>query len=190
LVGIVDLVVTEVKISLEIRVSLGEVFMSVSRQNASMRVPAKVDYGVRALLQLTDPNGRTLVGNVKAEDIAVAEDIPIKFLEGILRQLRLAGLVTAQRGSDGGYRLGKEPSEISVADVIRAIDGPLAEVRGLKPEDLHYEGPSENLVEIWVALRASMREVLEKTTLEDIRNGKFNAQVRNLNAVPGAWERR
>jgi Rrf2 family protein len=162
----------------------------VNGQNASMRVPAKVDYGVRALLQLTDSDGRALEGYVKTEDIAAAEDIPLKFLEGILRQLRLAGLVIAHRGSDGGYRLDRKPSEISVADVIRAIDGPLAEVRGNKPEDLHYEGPSENLVEIWVALRASMREVLEKTTLENIRKGKFNAQIRNLNASPGAWKRR
>lgn len=155
-----------------------------------MRVPAKVDYGVRALLQLTDANGRPIDSYVKTEVIAEAEDIPLKFLEGILRQLRLAGLVTAQRGSDGGYRLDRDPSEISVADVIRAIDGPLAEVRGQKPEDLHYEGSSENLVDIWIALRASMREVLEKTTIEQIRRGKFNALVKSLNAEPGAWKRR
>jgi Rrf2 family protein len=164
--------------------------MEVNGQNASMRVPAKVDYGMRALLQLTGADGKAIATYVKAETIAEAEDIPLKFLEGILRQLRLSGLIAAQRGSDGGYRLDRDPSDISVADVIRAIDGPLAEVRGFKPEDLSYDGPSENLVEIWIARRAAIREVLEKTTLKQIRWGQFHAQLRSLNALPDSWKRR
>lgn len=155
-----------------------------------MRVTAKVDYAMRSLLQLTDAGGKAISSFVKAETISEAEDIPLKFLEGILRQLRLSGMVAAQRGSDGGYRLDRDPSEISVADVIRAIDGPLAEVRGSKPEELLYEGSSENLGEVWIALRASMREVLEKTNLTQIRKGQFNTQIRRLNATPNSRKRR
>jgi Rrf2 family protein len=155
-----------------------------------MRVPAKVDYAMRSLLQLTTDDGKAISSFVKAETISENEDIPLKFLEGILRQLRLSGMVEAQRGSSGGYRLDRDPSEISVADVIRAIDGPLAEVRGSKPENLVYEGRSENLGEVWIALRGSMREVLEKTTLKQIRMGKFNAHIRALNTMPDARTRR
>lgn len=155
-----------------------------------MRVPAKVDYAMRSLLQLTTDDGKVISTFVKAETISEAEDIPLKFLEGILRQLRLSGMVEAQRGSSGGYRLERDPADISVADVIRAIDGPLAEVRGSKPENLLYEGPSENLGEVWIALRGAMREVLEKTTLKQIRMGRFNAQIRALNTMPDARKRR
>lgn len=160
------------------------------RHNGSVRISAKVDYGMRALLQLADSDATRPGEYLKAEQIAEAEDIPLKFLEGILRQLRLADLVTTRRGSEGGYQLSHSAESISVADVIRALDGPLADVRGFKPEDLIYEGASENLGEIWIALRAAMREVLEKSSIEDVRKGTFNEHLRVLNSNPEARKRR
>ena len=129
-----------------------------------MRISAKADYAVRAACELA------AAGNdrpVKGEQVAGAQAIPIKFLENILVDLRQAGIVQSRRGPDGGYWLARPPAEITVADVIRAADGPLASVRGEKPEDLAYEGAAQSLRDVWVALRASLREVLEHVTLED-----------------------
>src|SRR5919202_6157211 len=126
-----------------------------------MRISAKADYAVRAALELAaapDPP-------VKGERIAEAQGIPLKFLENILRDLRQAGLVVSHRGPDGGYRLERPPEEIRLADVIRAVDGPLASVRGERPESMHYGGPAEELAPVWIALRAAVRGVLEHVTL-------------------------
>lgn len=127
---------------------------------------------------------------VKGEQIAAAQGIPIKFLEHILIDLRHAGLVVSQRGPEGGYRLDRSPDEISVADVIRAVDGPLAAVRGERPETMSYDGPAESLLEVWIALRANVRGVLENVTLADIRDGKLPKAVGELARERDAWKRR
>jgi len=151
-----------------------------------MRISAKADYAMRAALELAvaeDPP-------VKGERIAAAQGIPLKFLEHILIDLRHAGLVVSQRGPEGGYRLDRPPGEISVADVIRAVDGPLAAVRGERPETMSYDGPAEELLPVWIALRASVRGVLENVTLADIATGKLPAAVGELARERDAWKRR
>lgn len=129
-----------------------------------MRVSAKVDYALRALLELA----AAPPGPVKGERLATAQEIPPKFLENILTELRRAEIVASQRGVEGGYRLAKPAAEISVADVVRALEGPIASVRGVRPEEVRYVGPARSLQPLWVELRAGMREVLEGTTLADL----------------------
>lgn len=151
-----------------------------------MRISAKADYAMRAALELavaSDPP-------VKGEAIAAAQGIPLKFLENIMTELRHSGLVVSQRGPDGGYRLDRPAAEITAADVIRAVDGPLAVVRGERPESTVYEGPAEALQTVWVALRASVRAVLERTTLADIASGRIPGPVAELARDPDAWVRR
>ncbi len=129
-----------------------------------MRVSAKVDYGLRAMVELA----AAPPGFVTSAQLATAQDIPPKFLESILLQLRHAGLVTSQRGAEGGHRLARAADEISVADVIRALEGPIASVRGVRPDEVAYSGAAEGLKDVWLELRASMRGVLEGTTLADV----------------------
>jgi Rrf2 family protein len=129
-----------------------------------MRVSAKVDYALRALLELA----AAPPGPVKGERLATAQEIPPKFLENILTELRRAEIVASQRGADGGYRLAKPASEISVADVVRALEGPIASVRGVRPDEIEYTGPARSLQPLWIELRAAMRGVLEGTTLADL----------------------
>ena len=155
-----------------------------------MHVSAKADYGMRALCELAAAYRIDPTKLVKGEQIATAQQIPIKFLEGILRQLRQAGIVASQRGAEGGYRLDRNPAEVSIADVVRALDGPLAAVRGMRPEDIEYPGAAEHLREVWIALRASMRHVLEHISLDDVATGKLPTDVSELLAEPGAWQRR
>lgn len=155
-----------------------------------MHVSARVDYGTRAMVELaaawtTDPTQL-----MKGDQLAQAQGIPAKFLEGILRQLRQAGLVASQRGADGGYRLDRVPSEITIADIVRALDGPLAAVRDLRPEDVHYSGGADHLREVWVALRSAMRDVLEHTTIADVLSGHLPDRVRSYLDDPDAWRRR
>ena len=147
-----------------------------------MHIPAKVDYGMRALLALA-------AGGVPAtgEALAIEQGLPSKFLGAILNDLRRAGLVTSQRGAEGGYRLARPADRITVADVMRALDGPLAEVRGLRPEMASYEGAATHLQDVWVAVRASLRQVLEVVTLEDVVCGKLPPAVAQLTADPDAW---
>ncbi len=152
-----------------------------------MRISAKADYAVRAAVELAAAED---AGPVKGEQVATAQSIPIKFLENILVDLRQAGIVQSRRGPDGGYWLARPAAEVTVADVIRASDGPLASVRGEKPEDLAYEGAAESLRDVWVALRASLREVLERVTLADLAGGKLPKDVLAHIREPGAWQRR
>jgi len=149
-----------------------------------VHVSAKSDYAVRAAVQLAGLPDRP----VKGDAIAHAQYIPLPFLGSILRDLREAGIVNSQRGADGGYWLAKPAAEITVADVIRAIDGPLAWVRGVRPEDLEYAGPARALQDVWIAARASLRDVLEAVTLADVAGGRLPASVRALTAEPSAWE--
>ena len=150
-----------------------------------MRVSAKSDYAVRALIELASQGE----GHVKGERIAQAQEIPVKFLENILIDLRNAGLVASRRGADGGYRLARPADEISVADVIRAVDGPLANVRGQRSEDVSYSGSAERLRDVWIALRASLRAVLENVTIGDLARGELPASIEALAAAPDAWSR-
>jgi Rrf2 family protein len=129
-----------------------------------MRVSAKVDYALRALAELA----AAPPGPVKAEQLATAQGIPPKFLENILLELRRAEIVASQRGAEGGYRLARPAAEISLADVIRAVEGPIATVRGARPEDIEYTGTASGLRDVWIELRASMRGVLEETSLADL----------------------
>ena len=136
-----------------------------------MRVSAKVDYALRAMAELAAaPPGLTT-----AEQLATAQSIPPKFLESILAQLRNGGLVASQRGAEGGYRLAKPAEEISIADVIRELEGPIATVRGVRPDQLEYEGAAEGLRDVWLELRTQIRGVLEQTTLADLVHKKLNS---------------
>ncbi len=129
-----------------------------------MRVSAKVDYAIRALAELA----AAPAGPVKAERLAAAQGIPPAFLENILLELRRAELVAGQRGPEGGYRLAKPASDVSLADVIRAVEGPIATVRGVRPEEVAYTGAAAGLQDVWIELRTSMRGVLEETSLADL----------------------
>lgn len=150
-------------------------------------ISAKVDYAIRGLLTLAAARpGESL----KGEALARAQGLPVKFVENTFGELRRAGLVTSQRGPDGGYRLARRPDEIALADVFRVLEGPLAEVRGERPEDTVYEGPAEHLQDVWVAVRAGLRVVLESVTLADVLSGDLPAPVAELLAAPDAWQRR
>ncbi|MGW5670995.1 RrF2 family transcriptional regulator [Micromonospora sp. NPDC003776] len=156
-----------------------------------MRLSARVDYALRASAELASvAEGGTVTGRtrpVTAEQIARSQDIPPKFLESILLQLRRGGIVHAQRGPEGGYWLARPASEISLAEVIRVIDGPLAHIRGQRPEQLGYQGAARALQDVWIALRASEREILELVTLADVAGGTLPARVNELAADPAAW---
>ncbi len=154
-----------------------------------MRVSAKADYAVRAAVELALAQD-TDSHPVKGDRVAKAQSIPIKFLENILLDLRQAGLVNSRRGPEGGYWLAQPATEISVADVIRASDGALASVRGEKPEDLEYAGSAQALASVWIALRSSLREVLEEVTLADVAHDTLPAHVRERTRDPEAWRRR
>ncbi|MER7573686.1 Rrf2 family transcriptional regulator [Streptomyces sp. NPDC126514] len=150
-----------------------------------MRISARADYAVRAVLELAV---RQDDGPMKAEAIATVQDIPHKFLEGILGDLRRAGLVDSRRGGNGGYRLARDASAITVADVIRAVDGPIVSVRGVRPTGLSYAGSAEPLLPLWIALRANVRRILEGVTIADIATGALPENVQLLAAEPAAWE--
>jgi len=156
-----------------------------------VRIPAKADYAVRALVELaalTADNANAKP--VPADRLAENQQIAAPFLAGILGQLRLAGLVRSVRGPEGGYQLARPAKEITIADVIRAIDGPLATLSGQYPDALEYPGSAVMLRDVWVAVRASMRLVLEHTTIADVASGKLPATVRKLIADEDAWRRR
>jgi Rrf2 family protein len=148
-----------------------------------MRLSAKADYALRASLELASAGE----GHVKADTLARAQSIPLRFLEQILLDLKHAGLVASQRGAEGGYWLAKAPGEISLADVIRAVEGPLANVRGVRPEELEYEGSAAALRDVFVALRANIRAVLEDVTLAEVAAGELPDRVRDLASDPEAW---
>ena len=147
-----------------------------------MQISARADYAVRAMIALAAA-GTT----VKAEVLAADQGLPRKFLEAILADLRRSGLVMSQRGPEGGHRLARPAQDISVADIMRAVEGPLAAVRGKRPEDSSYDGVAEPLQTVWVAVRASLRSVLDETSLADIASGSLPAHVRRLAEVPDAW---
>ena len=152
-----------------------------------MRVSAKVDYAVRALVELAAAGGS---GPVKGEAIAAAQQIPLKFTENILSDLRRAGIVSSQRGAVGGYWLSVPPESVTVADVIRYVEGPLADVRGEPPEEVEYTGAATALQDVWIATRATLRSVLETVTIADIAGGHLPDLVQRLAGDPDARSRR
>jgi Rrf2 family protein len=151
-----------------------------------VEISAKSDYAVRALLELAAKAPEL----VKIDVIVGDQQLPKKFVEAILGDLRRAGIVRSMRGADGGYALARPASEISIGAVIRAVDGPLAEVRGLRPDEMNYIGLAEHLPGLWVAVRASLRRVLDETSLQQLLSGKMPAHVRRMIEDPNAWARR
>lgn len=148
-----------------------------------MRISAKTDYAVRAAAELAAAGE----GWVKTDSVAQTQGIPLPFLLNILAELRTAGLVQSRRGAEGGYRLARPATEVSVADVIRAVDGPLANIAGARPEDVDYSGAASALRPTWVALRATMRAVLENVTLADLASGTLPDNVTGWIADEDAW---
>jgi Rrf2 family protein len=148
-----------------------------------VHLSAKADYAVRAAVQLASSSEFP----VTSESIASAQEIPAKFLEAILSELRQSGLVKSRRGAHGGYWLSRPASEISVADVLRAVEGPMALVRGERPEQLDYHGSAEPLRDVWIAMRAALRGVLSHVTLADISTGALPRHITKLTRDPQAW---
>jgi Rrf2 family protein len=152
-----------------------------------MRVSAKADYAVRAAVELAAAGDES---PVKGERLAEAQDIPLQFLEHILLELKHQGIVRARRGAKGGYWLAKPADEVTVAEIIRAVEGPIAHVQSMPPQDIEYRGNSVHLQEVWIAVRASLRSVLETVTLADLVSGELPDIVGDLAAAPGAWAAR
>ena len=151
-------------------------------QNGAVQIPAKAEYAIRALLSLAASDS-----SVSAEHLAQEQDLPAKFLGAILSDLRRGGQVTSQRGPEGGFRLAKDPDAVMIADVLRVVSGPMAGVRGMRPETLVYEGSAEHLREVWVAVRAALREVLEHVTLGQVLRGDLPTAVTRFTDDPDAW---
>lgn len=152
-----------------------------------MRVTAKADYAVRAVVELAD----AAQGSPrKVDQIAQAQGIPLSFLENILTQLRSAGIVRSQRGPEGGYWLSRPAAEVNLAQVIRAVEGPLVGVRGQRPEEVQYAGSAESLQQVWIALRANLRKVLEHVSVADVASGRLPKQVLTLTREEEAWTTR
>jgi Rrf2 family protein len=151
-----------------------------------MQVSARGDYAVRAALGLAAAYPHT----VSAQAIAAEQAMPHKFLEAVLSDLRRAGLIRGRRGADGGYVLARPPSEITIGTVLRAADGPLAAVRGIRPEEVSYAGTAEHLQQLWIAVRAALRGVVDEVSLADVVRGQLPARVRKLTTAPDAWQPR
>jgi Rrf2 family protein len=155
-------------------------------QDVRVQISARADYALRAMLALAAAEGQL----VKGEALASGQQLPLRFLENILLSLRRSGLVISRRGAEGGYGLAKPPASITVADVLRATDGPLASVRDQRPEMAEYFGVAEHLQQVWIAVRVSLREVLEAVTLADVVAGKLPEHVRARLDEPDAWRTR
>ena len=151
-----------------------------------VEISAKTDYAVRAMLELANA-AEPDAAPVSVDVLAKGQGLPRKFLEAILADLRRAGLVISTKGARGGYRLARPAAEIPIGSVFRAVDGPLAEVRGRRPHQTEYEGVAEHLPVLWVAVRASLRQVLDDTSLEQLRTGALPQRVRELADEPDAW---
>jgi Rrf2 family protein len=149
-----------------------------------VRISAKADYAVRAAVELAAAADEK---PVKAERIATAQDIPLNFLENILGEMRHAGIVRSHRGAEGGFRLAKPAEQISIADIIRAVEGPLASVRGGPPEETSYPGTSSALPRVWIAVRANLRQVVEHVSVADVACGRLPAAIDRLAEDPEAW---
>lgn len=148
-----------------------------------MQISARGDYAVRAALSLA----AAYPALMSTQAIATEQDMPRKFLEAVLADLRRGGIVRAQRGAEGGYTLARAPREVTIGAILRAVEGPLAGVRGLRPEQTHYDGAAANLPGLWVAVRAALRQVVDEVSLDEVLHDRMPAHVRKLTAEPGAW---
>lgn len=153
-------------------------------QDRGVRISSKADYAVRAVVELATLSQER---PVKAETLATAQDIPPKFLLNILFELKHAGIVASQRGNEGGFRLGRRPEEISLADIVRAVEGPLAQVGDVRPDQLDYKGSAEPLVEVWIAVRENLRSILESVTVADVASRRLPPIVSGITSDPEAW---
>jgi Rrf2 family protein len=151
-----------------------------------VQISARGDYAVRAALSLAAAHPALM----SAQAIAADQGMPRKFLEAVLADLRRAGIVRAQRGAEGGYTLAQPPRDVTVGAILRAVDGPLAGVRGLRPEETTYQGAAANLPDLWVAVRAAVRDVVDEVSLAELVSGKMPAHVRKLTTRPDAWQPR
>jgi Rrf2 family protein len=151
-----------------------------------VQISARGDYAVRAALSLAAAHPALM----SAQAIAAEQAMPRKFLEAVLADLRRAGIVRAQRGAEGGYTLALPPRDVTVGAILRAVDGPLAGVRGLRPEETTYQGAAANLPDLWVAVRAAVRDVVDEVSLAELVSGKMPAHVRKLTTRPDAWQPR
>ena len=151
-----------------------------------MQISARGDYAVRAALSLAAAHPALM----SAQAIAAEQAMPRKFLEAVLADLRRAGIVRAQRGAEGGYTLAQPPRDVTVGAILRAVDGPLAGVRGLRPEETTYQGAAANLPDLWVAVRAAVRDVVDEVSLAELVSGRMPAHVRKLTTRPDAWQPR
>jgi Rrf2 family protein len=157
------------------------------RENQRMHVTAKADYAVRAVVELADSAQDS---PRKVDEVAQAQKIPVSFLENILTQLRSSGIVRSQRGPEGGYWLARPADEVNLAQIIRAVEGPLVGVRGQRPEEVEYVGSAESLQQVWIALRANLRKVLENVTVADVAAGRLPKEVLALTSEEQAWQTR
>jgi len=153
-----------------------------------MRVSAKADYALRALIEMAARADGTSVRPVSAEELGRLQEIPHNFLQAILADLRKAGIVHAQRGQSGGWRLAKPADDVTVADVIRAVDGPLVSVYGLRPEAVSYNERADALQRVWIAARQSLRDVFEQVSVADLASGTLPPAVDRLTADDDAWQ--
>jgi Rrf2 family protein len=149
-----------------------------------MRVSAKSDYALRALIEISNHDG---ADPISAEEVGRLQDIPHGFLQSILADLRRAGIVLSVRGQSGGWRMARSSSEVTIADIIRAVDGPLVSVYGLRPEAVNYSGSAMVLQLVWIAARANLREVFERVTIEMLAAGKLPPEVNRLTRDDDAW---
>lgn len=154
-----------------------------------MDISARTEYAVRAMLALAKAQAEA-AGPLSVEALAQRQDLPRRFLEAIVADLRGAGLVQSTRGARGGYTLARPASAITLGDVFRAVDGPLAEVRGLRPNETRYEGVARHLPTVWVAVRSSLREVLDRTNLDEVLSGRLPDHVQAMADAPDAWRNR
>lgn len=157
------------------------------RDNHRMHVTAKADYAVRAVVELAD-SGKD--SPRKVDEVARAQSIPVSFLENILTQLRSSGIVRSQRGPEGGYWLAHPAEEVNLAQIIRAVEGPLVGVRGQRPEEVEYAGSAESLQQVWIALRSNLRKVLENVTVADVAEGRLPKEILALTRAEEAWQTR
>jgi Rrf2 family protein len=148
----------------------------------TVQVPAKAEYAIRALLTLAASDH-----SASAEHLAQVQELPAKFLGAILSDLRRGGLVSSQRGPEGGFKLARDPDTIMIADILRVVSGPMAGVRGMRPETLHYEGEASHLQDVWIAVRGALREVLEHVTLGQVLRGELPDAVTRFSKDPDAW---
>jgi Rrf2 family protein len=151
-----------------------------------VQISARGDYAVRATLELASAYPATL----SAQALADAQGLPRKFLEAVLADLRRSGVVHAVRGADGGYVLSSPPDQVTIGMVLRAVDGPLAGVRGHRPEQTSYSGTATHLPQLWVAVRAALRSVVDEVCLADVVTGELPARIKELTAGPDAWQPR